>query len=445
MASRRSAVATCLATVLLTTLLAVPALADFGDPGTTSPSESPRENTPNDPEFDRCEADDEDAPQETCGSYFEEQFGSFGFNPDSARDLLGQRTSYREFPPGSGNCPQLDEQGKEANRDAGDPECSQLSGVRADTAWKYSTGSPETVIAILDTGIEWQTEELVEKVALNTGELPLPGTGRDTPLLGAKECNEFDGTGYDANGDGAVNVTDYACDPDVEIDAGDTESDELLDPSDLIATFSEDLDSDGDPDDDGNGYADDIAGWDFFDDDNDPFDASSCCSAEGHGSGRALEAAAETNNGVDETGMCPDCQVMPLRVWDTFVVDTNLFSLGLVYAADNGAAVAEGAVGGLLNSRFARSAFEYADQRGMALTMVSSDINSANHNYPTNYNEAMYVAGSLPDTAPFGACNGPGGLPGIGSFPVSPPAQFTAGCNAFLTQLGTATGCPGTN
>ncbi|MBA3953392.1 MAG: hypothetical protein H0X57_16120, partial [Rubrobacter sp.] len=58
-----------------------------------------------------------------------------------------------------------------------------------------------------------------------------------------------------------------------------------------------DLNGDGDPDDDGNGYADDIAGWDFFDDDNDPFDASSCCSAEGHGTGRAEEAARQTDEG----------------------------------------------------------------------------------------------------------------------------------------------------
>jgi len=51
---------------------------------------------------------------------------------------------------------------------------------------------------------------------------------------------------------------------------------------------------------------------------------------------------------------------------------------------------------------------------GLALMLVSSDINSANHNYPTNYNEPIYVAGSFPDTAPNNTCTGPGGLPGIG-------------------------------
>ena len=49
--------------------------------------------------------------------------------------------------------------------------------------------------------------------------------------------------------------------------------------------------------------------------------------------------------------MCPDCQIMPLRVWDTFVVPTDNFAMGVVYAADNGASVVEGAVGGLANTQ----------------------------------------------------------------------------------------------
>ena len=72
------------------------------------------------------------------------------------------------------NCSQLDQQGRDANADAGDPACSQLAGVRADTAWKYSSGIPAVSVAILDTGIRWQDTELVDKVRLNRGELPLP-------------------------------------------------------------------------------------------------------------------------------------------------------------------------------------------------------------------------------------------------------------------------------
>jgi hypothetical protein len=402
-----------LAAALLALALPAAALAAF--PG-TDPTQSPRANTPDDPGFDRCETDDPNTPQGDCDSYFEEQFGSFGFSPDSAQQAPGVKTQYTE-------CSQLDQQGRNANVKAGDPACSQISGVRADTAWKYSVGSPQVSVAVLDTGIRWQDAELVNKVRLNKGELPLP-----------QHANGTNCASYDCNGDGAFNVKDYVDDPRVSVSAGDDTSDHgsnadsFLDPSDLIASFSDGSDGDA------NGYVDDIAGWDFFDNDNDPYDASSCCSANGHGSGRAKEAVAQTNNGVAETGMCPRCQLLPLRIWDSFVPPTDNWALAVTYAADNGASVAEGAIGGLTNTGFARSAVRYADRKGMALTLVSSDINSANHNYPTNYNEAIYVAGSFPDTAPSSTCTGPGGLPGIGDV-LNPPPQFQQGCQQLLQSL----------
>jgi len=215
--------------VLIALALPCAALAAF--PG-SDPTESPRANTPNDPGFDRCEGDNQPAP--TCSSYFEEQFGAFGFRPDSAQQAPGVPTQYV-------NCSQLDQQGRDANIDAGDPQCSQISGVRADTAWKYSAGVPGVSVAILDTGIRWQDTELVNKVRLNRGELPLP-----------QHANATNCASYDCNGDGAFNVQDYADDPRVSDSAGDEEADGILDASDLITTFSQGTDADT------NGYVDDI-------------------------------------------------------------------------------------------------------------------------------------------------------------------------------------------
>ncbi|HKG36768.1 MAG TPA: S8 family serine peptidase [Solirubrobacterales bacterium] len=410
---RLGRVAACAA--VLACLLALPALALAAFPG-SDPSESPRVNTPDDPGFDPCELDDEQRAPATpppCDSYFEEEFRLFGFSPDSANQVPGApMTAHPVAATTYADCSQLDAQGREANLDAGDLECAQLAGVRADTAWKYSTGDPAVSIAILDTGIRWQDTELAGKIRLNTDELPLPEGSAD----------------YDANDDGRVNVFDYAGDSRVNEAGGDDEADGVLDGSDLIAAFSDGSDADG------NGYVDDIAGWDWFDDDNDPFDASSCCSANGHGTGRAREAGAETDNANGDAGVCPDCQIMPLRVWDTFVVPTDNYAMATVYATREGASVVEGAVGGLTNTRFARAAFRFADQNGVALMLVSSDINSANHNYPTNYEEAIYVAGSLPDTAPNDTCSGPGGLPGLPD-PPSGGEGFSEGCQEFLGLL----------
>ena len=360
-------------------------------------------NTPNDLEFDRCEADDETTPAtQECTSYFGEQYKLFGFRPDSAT-TGGLPTQYLDPT-------QLDDRGRQANIQAGDPPNSMISGIRADLAWKYSAGRPDVVIAIFDNGIRWQSAELIEKVHLNAGELPPPTS---------------------PNGDGRTTVADYAANPGVSAADGEDEADGVLDASDLIAEFSNNADTDG------NGYVDDIAGWDFFNDDNDPFDQSDCCQG-GHGTGRATEAAGATNNGDGGAGVCPECTIMPLRTSDSIVHDTNLVALATTYAADNGASVTEGALGGLLNSSFARRAFRYADSKGVAQMMVSSDINSANHNYPTNYNEAVYVGGALPDTAPAENCQAPG-LPGV---PPAPGDGEAPGCDEFLDFFAEAGGPP---
>ena len=383
--------------LLLALVLTTPALAAF--PG-SDPAESPRVNTPNDEEFDRCESDDETTPAtQECTSYFGEQYKLFGFRPDSATEA-GVPTQYLDPS-------QLDDRGRQANVQAGDPPNSMIGGIRADLAWKYSIGRPDVVIAIFDNGIRWQAQELIEKVHLNTGELPPPTS---------------------PNGDGRTTVADYAANPGVSPADGEDEADAVLDASDLIAQFSDDSDADG------NGYVDDIAGWDFFNDDNDPFDQSDCCQG-GHGTGRAEEAAADTDNGEGGAGVCPECMIMPLRTSDSIVHDTNLVALATTYAADNGASVTEGALGGLLNSSFARRAFRYADSKGVAQMMVSSDINSANHNYPTNYNEAVYVGGALPDTAPAENCQ-VSGFPGFGGGGTVP------GCTEFLAFFGQAGGPP---
>ena len=58
---------------------------------------------------------------------------------------------------------------------------------------------------------------------------------------------------------------------------------DLLDPQDLIIAFANGTD------DDGNGFADDIAGWDFLDNDNDAYDDVQY----GHGTGEAKDSSAE--------------------------------------------------------------------------------------------------------------------------------------------------------
>jgi uncharacterized repeat protein (TIGR01451 family) len=359
-------------TALVVVLLAiVPTVAYASFPG-TNPDESVRANTPNDPDFDQCEPDD--AQGQTCSHPFDEQYERFGFAPNSTQ---GTATYHNPTDP---HVQRLVAQNTLAGRTAS-LGLGQVPGVSADRAWKRSTGDPSVQVAILDTGIRWDRTSLRRQVALNRGELPRP------QLSNGSTCSV-----YDCNDDGAFNVDDYANDPRVSPSSGvHNEADSILDASDLLAVFSDGTDADS------NGYVDDIAGWDFFDDDNDPYDASSYSSAHNHGSDRAEEAVEQGNNAEDGIGVCPNCQMVPMRVWDTFVVDTNNFAMAALYAADNNIEIVEGASGGVFNSSFARAAFEYAYRHGVFFTIVSSDLNTADINIPTLYDESMEVAGTVAD------------------------------------------------
>ncbi|MEZ4410156.1 MAG: FG-GAP-like repeat-containing protein, partial [Polyangiales bacterium] len=150
---------------------------------------------------------------------------------------------------------------------------------------------------------------------------------------------------------------------------------------DLIRVFSDNTDADN------NGYVDDIAGWDFFQDDNDPADATRF----GHGTGEMRWSAAETNNGVGDAGDCPRCMVIPLRAADSFIGEVNDFAQAVVYATDRGASVVQEALGTLDNTTFAMQAIDYAYAHGVAVVASAADENSRHHNVPGTNNHTLYV------------------------------------------------------
>ena len=203
---------------------------------------------------------------------------------------------------------------------------------------------------------------------------------------------------HDANGDGAFNVDDYANDSRVN-PTGGTGIPGALDGQDLIRAFSNGTDGDG------NAYVDDIAGWDFFDDDNDPYDASSYSSAGDHGSGRAEEAGGQTDNGENGASVCPECQIMVLRLWDTFVAPADTYAMATIYAADNGADVQEVALGVLQNSRFAQSATQVRLQEGGGADAGLERPEHGEPQLPHELQQHVFVAGSVADTHGLGQDN----------------------------------------
>jgi hypothetical protein len=83
-----------------------------------------------------------------------------------------------------------------------------VTGSSVDKAWGVSTGRPDVIIAVLDSGIRWQNggamNELANKTWLNHAELPLPGDATNTIPSTPRPRRD-----YDVNLDGVFNLKDY--------------------------------------------------------------------------------------------------------------------------------------------------------------------------------------------------------------------------------------------
>ena len=343
-----------------------------------------------------------------------------------------------------------------ATMPAGTGSCI-AAGAPIHTAFQVSVGRPDVSIGELDSGIKWSSagdmSQLRAKVMLNVGELPVPkadlsttfdastrvncataraATGGDYNAEGGMPGGKPGGSGpipYDVLEQGVFNVLDYACDSRVahvvenypqctnppttkECRNGPPG---MLTPEDLIIAFSDGVDHDK------NGYANDIAGWNFVDNTNDAYDEVQY----GHGTGEDEDSTAEANNSAGEIGTCPNCEVLPLRVGESFVAEANRFAEATTYATDRGVDVIQEALGSLNDPVFAREAIDYAYHHGVAVIASAADEAAEHHNQP----------GALPHTIVVNAMEGPASLGGVPVTNTPPSYLQLDGCTNFGTRI----------
>jgi len=218
-----------------------------------------------------------------------------------------------------------------------------LDVVRAREGWTVTRGDPSVRIGIIDSGIYTEHPDLASAVAVNRAE--------------------------DLNGNGR------------------------LDPGDLNGV-----------DDDGNGYVDDVAGFDFVDrpgfylegeyEDRDP-DASPDPngSFSGHGTtvaGIAVARAADTTSGID--GVAPRATFVPLRA---FAGDgrgqTDDIAAAVVYAAENGIDVLNLSFGRPRPAPLIEEAIQYATDQGTIVVASAGNELTDEPHYPSDYPDVLSV------------------------------------------------------
>jgi hypothetical protein len=350
-----------------------------------------------------------------------------------------------------------------------DPHATMPSGTNSciaagspiHTAFQVTVGRPDVSIAELDSGIIWSNAgdmlQLRGKYLLNPGELPAPrvdeskpfdpsthvdcetaraATGGDYDADGAMPGGTPGGSGpvpYDVLEQGVFDVLDYACDSRVanvvenypQCTNPPTTSKcrngpaGMLTPEDLIIAFSDGVDHDH------NGFAGDIAGWNFVDDNNDPYDEVHY----GHGTGEEEDSAAEADNGAGDSGVCPNCEVMELRVGESFVADANRFAEATLYATDRGVDIIQEPLGTYNDPVFTREAIDYAYDHGVTVMASAADEAAEHHNQP----------GALPHMIVVNSVRGPDNIAGSGGAGINtstPPSWLQLnGCTNFGTRV----------
>lgn len=146
------------------------------------------------------------------------------------------------------------------------PEQWNLHTIQMPAAWGITTGSESVVIAVLDTGVNYNLPEFAGNIWINRREIP---------------NNRID--------------------------------------------------------DDGNGFVDDVYGWDFFNNDNTPLDDN------GHGTKISSVLGSKGNNNAGLAGILWNVKIMPLRVGGNkgngVTLEVDKIVKGIKYARENGAKV----------------------------------------------------------------------------------------------------------
>jgi hypothetical protein len=229
-----------------------------------------------------------------------------------------------------------------------------LEYIRAFAAWDISRGDPNVRIGVLDTGLDYLHPEFEGQIAINSLE-DLNGNGTFEPWSNTLTRNGKTG---DFNG----------------------------------------------IDEDGNGFVDDVIGYDFTDqprspfggdyllEDPNPFDDNS------HGTVVSGIIHARADNQLGGAGLAPDCDLVVLRAFAANGAgEDDDIARAIIYAADNDIQILNFSFGDIYPSLMMHEAIRYAYAKGVVMISSAGNGTGDELHYPSGFNEVISVSASAAD------------------------------------------------
>jgi subtilisin family serine protease len=148
-------------------------------------------------------------------------------------------------------------------------------------------------------------------------------------------------------------------------------------------------------DDDGNGYVDDVIGWDFVGQGNKPWDY------DGHGTFVAGLVAATAGNGAGIDGINPRAKIMVLKALNGFGhTRASQVARAIVYGADNGAKILNLSLAGPGLPRVVQAAVDYATAKGvLVIAAAGNKAENIEKVQPAGLTGVLSVAATTRDDA----------------------------------------------
>jgi hypothetical protein len=234
-----------------------------------------------------------------------------------------------------------------------------LSRIKCPEAWRYTNGKSSIIIQIIDGGTDYGHPDLMKNIWQNLSE--------------------------DADGDGHT------------IEWNAVQNRWILDPGDTNHV-----------DNDNNGFADDLVGWDFYSNDKDPQTEASFPWAD-HGTCTASIAAAVTSNQIEvgeATWICNNdinsiagtswfSKIMIARCGGVYDEDFDIRAIRAInYARNKGAKIINMSWVSLTDDDALHATLDSAYSEGILLIASANNHNEETPQYPAAYMNVIAVAGT---------------------------------------------------